>query len=97
MLQINALFETYIFGKYDDIINDYDEGEVFSLYLLLVNEDFIHYVYINGYGEIMESQVMFVWYFQFTGLEKSGVEKIKMMGIIDKKLIRILFVQKIIQ
>ncbi|MEY8392946.1 hypothetical protein AALA98_16655 [Lachnospiraceae bacterium 45-W7] len=45
----------------------------------------------------MESQVMFVWYFQFTGLEKSGVEKIKMMGIIDKKLIRILFVQKIIQ
>ena len=29
----------------------------FSPYLLLVDEDFIHYTYINDNGEVMESQV----------------------------------------
>lgn len=52
-----ALFQIYIFGKYDDIVSDYDEWEACSPYLLLVDEDFIHYVYINDYGEIAESQV----------------------------------------
>lgn len=54
----DALFKIFIFGKYDDIMSDYDEWEVFSPYLLLVDEDFIHYVYMNDYGELMESQVM---------------------------------------
>ncbi len=53
-----TLFKIYILGKYDDIINDYDEWEVFSPYLLLVDEDFIHYVYVNDYGNAIESQVM---------------------------------------
>lgn len=34
-----------------------DEWELFSPCLLLVDEDFIHYVYINDDGEVMESQV----------------------------------------
>lgn len=57
LMGTSALFQIYIFGKYDDILSDYDEWEVFSPYLLLVDEDFIHYTYINDYGEVMESQV----------------------------------------
>ena len=53
----DALFEIYVFGKYSDIMSDYDVWEVFSPYLLLVDEDFIHYTYINDNGEVMESQV----------------------------------------
>ena len=37
-----ALFQIYIFGKYADIMGDHDEWEVFSQYLLIVDEDFIH-------------------------------------------------------
>lgn len=57
LMGTDALFQIYIFGKYDDIMNDYDEWEVFSPYLLLVDEDFIHYIYINDDGEVMEAQV----------------------------------------
>ena len=57
LMGTNALFQIYIFGKYDDILRDYDEREVFSPCLLLVDEDFIHYTYINDDGEVMESQV----------------------------------------
>lgn len=58
LMGTDALFQIYIFGKYDDIVSDYDEWEVFSPYLLLIDEDFIHYVYMNDYGEIVESQVI---------------------------------------
>lgn len=57
LMGTEALFQIYIFGKYDDIMSDYDEWEVFSPYLLLVHEDFIHYVYVNDYGETMESKI----------------------------------------
>ena len=57
LMGTDALFQIYIFGKYDDILSDYNEWEVFSPYLLLVDEDFIHYTYINDDGEVMESQV----------------------------------------
>ena len=57
LMGTEALFQIYIFGKYDDIMSDYDEWEVFSPYLLLVDEDFIHYVYVNDYGETMESKI----------------------------------------
>lgn len=40
LMGTEALFQIYIFGKYDDIMSDYDEWEVFSPYLLLVHEDF---------------------------------------------------------
>ena len=57
LMGTDALFQIYIYGKYADILNDYAEWEVFSPYLLLVDEDFIHYTYINKDGEVMESQV----------------------------------------
>ena len=57
LMGTETLFQIYIFGKYDDIMSDYDEWEVFSPYLLLVHEDFIHYVYVNDYGETMESKI----------------------------------------
>ena len=57
LMGAEALFQIFIFGKYDDILRDYDEWEVFSPCLLLVDEDFIHYTYINDDGEVMESQV----------------------------------------
>ena len=57
LMGTDALFQIYIFGKYDDIMSDYDEWELFSPCLLLVDEDFIHYVYINDDGEVMESQI----------------------------------------
>ena len=58
LMGTDALFQIYIFGRYDDIMTDYDEWEVFSPYLLLIDEDFIHYVYINDYGEIGESRTL---------------------------------------
>ena len=57
LMGTDALFEIYVFGKYPDIMSDHDAWEVFSPYLLLVDEDFIHYTYINDDGEVMESQV----------------------------------------
>ena len=57
LMGTEALFQIFIFGKYDDILRDYDEWEVFSPCLLLVDEDFIHYTYINDGCKVMESQV----------------------------------------
>ena len=57
LMGTEALFQIFIFGKYDDILRDHEEWEVFSPCLLLVDEDFIHYTYINDDGEVMESQV----------------------------------------
>ena len=57
LMGTEALFQIFIIGKYDDILHDYDEWEVFSPCLLLVDEDFIHYAYVNDDGEVMESQV----------------------------------------
>lgn len=53
LMGTEALFQIFIFGKYDDILRDYDEWEVFSPCLLLVDEDFIHYTYINDDGKVM--------------------------------------------
>ena len=57
LMGTEALFQIIIFGKYDDILHYYDEWAVFSPCLLLVDEDFIHYTYINDDGEVKESQV----------------------------------------
>ena len=57
LMGTEALFQIFIFGKYDDILRDYDEWAVFSPCLLLVDEDFIHYAYVNDDGEVIESQV----------------------------------------
>ena len=57
LMGTDALFEIYVFGKYSDIMSDHDAWEVFSPYLLLLDEDFIHYTYINDNGEVLESRV----------------------------------------
>ena len=57
LMGTDALCQIYVFDKYSDIMTDHDAWEVFSPYLLLVDEDFIHYTYINDNGEAMESQV----------------------------------------
>ena len=57
LMGTDVLFQIYVYGKYADILSDHEEWEVFSPYLLLVDKDFIHYTYINEYGETMESKV----------------------------------------
>ena len=42
LMGTDALFQIYVFGKYSDIMSDHDAWEVFSPYLLLVDEDFIN-------------------------------------------------------
>lgn len=51
-----AKYDIFVFGRYDDFISDYTEWEYMSPYLLLIDEDFSHYSYINDYGEIIEQQ-----------------------------------------
>lgn len=51
-----AMYGIFVYGKYDDFITDYDDWSYISPYLLLINDDFSHYIYINDYGEIIEQQ-----------------------------------------
>ena len=47
----------YIYGGYEDLMNDMDEWNFISPYLLLIDEDFVHYIYINDHGEATESKI----------------------------------------
>lgn len=40
-----------------EIMSDYDEWKFLGSYLLLVDEDFIYYTYIEDDDEVMEFQV----------------------------------------
>ena len=51
-----AVYDIFMFGRYDDFISDYDDWDYISPYLLLIDDDFSHYIYINDYGEIIEQQ-----------------------------------------
>ena len=51
-----AVYDIFVFGRYDDFIRDYDDWDYISPYLLLIDDDFSHYIYINVYGEIIEQQ-----------------------------------------
>lgn len=51
-----AVYDIFVFGRYDDFISDYDDWDYISPYLLLIDDDFSHYIYINDYGEIIEQQ-----------------------------------------
>lgn len=51
------LLGIYIYGNYSDLIFDIDNWEIFSPYILLVDEDFIRFIYINDYGEIKEFRI----------------------------------------
>lgn len=47
----------YIYGGYEDLMNDMDEWDFISPYLLLIDEDFVHYIYVNDYGEAAEAEI----------------------------------------
>ena len=51
-----AVYDIFVFGRYDDFISDYDDWDYISPYLLLIDDDFSHFIYINDYGEIIEQQ-----------------------------------------
>lgn len=51
------LLNIYIYGNYNDLLLNIDNWEIFSPYLLLVDEDFIRFIYINDHGEIKESKI----------------------------------------
>lgn len=51
-----AVYDIFVFGRYDDFISDCDDWDYISPYLLLIDDDFSHYIYINDYGEIIEQQ-----------------------------------------
>lgn len=50
------LLNTYLYLDYNDFILDIDNWQILSPYLLLIDEDFIRFIYINDYGEIKESK-----------------------------------------
>lgn len=49
------LLRIYIFGNYKNLMSDIDNWDFFSPYLLLIDEDFSRYIYINDNGDITES------------------------------------------
>lgn len=51
------LLKVFIFGSYEDFLLDIDNWTFFSPYLLLIDEDFIRYIYINDYGDIIEAEI----------------------------------------
>lgn len=53
------LLEIYLYGKYEDFMSDMDSWDMLSPYLLLIDEDFERYIYINDYGEKAESKIKF--------------------------------------
>lgn len=52
----DELLGIYLYGNYNDFILDIDNWEFFSPYLLLVDEDFVRFIYINDYGDIKGSK-----------------------------------------
>lgn len=51
------LLNIFLYGAYDDFLRNLDDFQMFSPYLLLIDADFIRYVYINDAGEIKESRI----------------------------------------
>ncbi len=49
------LFSIYIYGNYKDILNDYDTWFWLSAYLLIVDEDFFRFIFIDDNFNITES------------------------------------------
>lgn len=52
-----VLLQIYLVERYGDFLSDYETWSVLSSYLLLVDEDFIHYIYINDYGERIQYRI----------------------------------------
>lgn len=51
------LLKIYISGNHKDLMSDLDNWDLLSPYLLLIDEDFNRYIYINDNGERIESSL----------------------------------------
>jgi len=51
------LFSIYIYGNYKDILSDYDTWFWLSAYLLIVDEDFFRFIFIDDNFNITESHI----------------------------------------
>lgn len=53
-----AEFKRYIYGDYKDFMNDYDDWTYLEPYLLLIDEAFINYIYIDDFsGKVKEGKI----------------------------------------
>ena len=51
------LSKIYVYGDYRDLMLDMEHWDFFSPYLLLIDEDFVRYIYINDRGEKIETRL----------------------------------------
>ncbi|MDE6500533.1 MAG: hypothetical protein K2L10_00375 [Ruminococcus sp.] len=51
------IFDIYIYGNFSDFIRDYDDFFFFSAYLLIIDEDFRRFVYIDDEFNKKESYI----------------------------------------
>ena len=51
------IFDIYIYGNFSDFIRDYDDFFFFSAYLLIIDEDFRRFVYIDDEFNQKESYI----------------------------------------
>ncbi len=51
----NELLKIYLFGNYKNLMLDIATWDFFSPFILLIDEDFSRYIYINDNGDIIES------------------------------------------
>ena len=51
------LLKTYVYGSYNDLMNDIEDWDFFSPYLLLIDEDLSHFIYINDNGDMIGSSL----------------------------------------
>lgn len=56
------LFDIYVYGDYNKLLLDIDTWCYFSPYLLLVDEDFVRYIFINDNGEIKETNTSMTYF-----------------------------------
>lgn len=51
------IFDTYIYGNFSDFLHDYDDFFFFSAYLLIIDEDFRRFVFIDDDFSQKESYI----------------------------------------
>ncbi|MCR4780583.1 MAG: hypothetical protein K5876_05745 [Ruminiclostridium sp.] len=55
LLGSDELLRIYVFGKYKNLMFDIDTWKFLSPYLLLIDEDFQRYIYINDNDDMIEA------------------------------------------
>ncbi|MDE6781898.1 MAG: hypothetical protein K2J40_10655 [Ruminococcus sp.] len=51
------IFDIYIYGNFSDFLRDYDDFFFFSAYLLIIDEDFYRFIYIDDNFNLTESRI----------------------------------------